>query len=306
MPNQHRHRSFPHVLNLVHVLSFVTLAEELHFGRAARRLNMTQPPLSRQIQLLEEEMRVRLVDRTSHSVALTPAGRTFVPEARALLAAVEQATQATRRAAQAGGGGSLTVGFFGAVANGFLPRLVAHARTEVPNTALVLKEMMTAAQLEALALGRLDLGLVRSVPDAFPGRSRCVLREPLVLALPHGHPLAARRRPVLSDLEGEPFIMYSQDSPILHGMLEQAFQAASVRPQVVQALGQAHSILSLVSIGLGLAIVPRDASNASFDNVTFRPITVAPGATVDLHAMWRSDNRNPALPAFIALLESMK
>jgi DNA-binding transcriptional LysR family regulator len=306
MPNQHRRGSSPQVLNLVHVRSFVALAEELHFGRAARRLNMTQPPLSRQIQLLEEEIRVRLVDRTSHSVALTPAGRTFVPEARALLAAAEQAAQATRRAAQTGGGGSLTIGFFGAVANGFLPRLVAHARVEIPGTALVLKEMMSPAQFEALALGRLDLGLVRNVPKNFDGHSRCVLREPLVLALPHGHPLAARRRTTLVDLEAQPFIMYSEDSPILHGMLKQAFQAAAVRPQVVQALGQAHSILSLVSIGMGLAIVPRDASNASFDNVTFRPITVAHGATVDLHAAWRSDNRNPALPELIAMLENMK
>jgi DNA-binding transcriptional LysR family regulator len=294
------------VLNLVHVRSFVALAEELHFGRAARRLNMTQPPLSRQIQLLEEELRVRLVARTSHSVALTPAGRTFVPEARALLAAAEQAAQAAWRAAQTGSGGSLTLGFFGAVANGFLPRLVARARAEMPDTALVLKEMMTPSQFEALALRRLDLGLVRNVPNDFVGHSRCVLREPLVLALPHGHSLAARRRPMMSDLEGEPFIMYSQDSPILHAMLEQAFLAASVRPRVVQALGQAHSILSLVSIGLGLAIVPRDASNASFDNVTFRPITVAPWATVDLHAAWRSDNRNPSLPAFITLLENMQ
>lgn len=291
------------MLDLVHIRSFVVLADELHFGRAARRLNMTQPPLSRHMQLLEAALGARLLERTSHSVALSPAGRSFLPEARALLRAVEHAAQVARRGAEAKGGGSLRVGFIGVAANGFLPRVVSLACSDMPDTELVLKELTTTAQMEALAIGRIDVGLVRAVAADFTGHSRRVLREPLALALPHGHPLAAKRRPALSDLEGEPFIMYSPDSPQLHAMLNQAFYAAGVRPRVVQALSHAHTILSLVSVGMGLAIVPSDSRNASFDKVTFRPITIAPGATVDLYAAWRPENRNAALHPFLAVVE---
>lgn len=290
------------MLDPTHIRSFVTLAEELHFGRAAKRLNMTQPPLSRQIQLLERELGVRLLERTSHSVALSAAGRAFLPEARAVLAASENAARVARRAAQARGGGALAVGFIGASTYAFLPRMVSRARSELPEVALTLKEMTGAAQVEALALGRIDVGLVRPLPEPFAGLASCVMREDLALALPHEHPLAARRRPALRDLEGEPFIMYSPDGPYMHALLSSVFRAAGVRPRVVQALSEAQSILALVSTGMGLALVPAETRNACFDNVTFRPITVAPGATVELHAAWRPENRNPAMGPFRDLL----
>ncbi|MCK8786232.1 LysR family transcriptional regulator [Roseomonas sp. NAR14] len=290
------------MLDLVHLRSFATLAEELHFGRAARRLHMTQPPLSRQLQLLERELGVRLLDRGGQGVALTAAGRAFLPEARALLAAGETATQVARRAAQAKPGGALTIGLIGAAAYAFLPRLVSRARAELPDIALTLKEMMGAAQVEALALGRIDLGLARPLTRPFDGAAACVMREPLALALPEGHPLAARRRLALRDLEDVPFIMYSPDGPYLHALLTDAFRAAGVRPRVVQAMSHAQSILSLVSTGMGVAIVPAEARNACFGSVVFRPIRVAPGAMAELHAIWRPENRNPALPPFRALL----
>jgi DNA-binding transcriptional LysR family regulator len=290
------------VLDLTHLRSFVALTEELHFGRAARRLNMTQPPLSRQIQLLEAELGVRLLDRTSHSVALTAAGHAFLPEARALLGASEQAAQVARRAARVPGRGAVTVGFIGASTYAFLPRLVSRARAELPDTVLTLKEMSGVAQMDALMLGRIDIGLLRPLQAPFPGTSSCVMREGLALALPQGHALAARRRPTLRDLEGEPFIMYSPDGPYMHALLSDAFRAAGVRPLVVQAVSQAQTILSLVSTGMGVALVPEEVQSACFDNVTLRPIATTPGLAVELHAIWRPENRNPALEPFCDLL----
>jgi DNA-binding transcriptional LysR family regulator len=283
------------VLDLNHLRSFVALAEELHFGRAARRLNMTQPPLSRQIQLLEAELGVRLLDRSRHSVSLTAAGRALLPEARALLGAGERTAQVARQAAQSAGGGTVTLGFIGASTYTFLPRLIRSARVELPDTEIVLQEMSGAAQLEALAVGRLDVGLVRPFSSPVSASSSCVMREGLALALPHGHPLAARRRPALSELEGEPFIMYSAEGPYMRALVSAVLDTAGVRPRVVQAVSQAHTILSLVSAGTGLALVPEEARNASFDNVTFRPIAVPDRPVVELHAIWRPDNRNPAL-----------
>src|SRR4051794_31255961 len=163
--------------------SFVAVATELHFGRAAKRLNMTQPPLSRQIQLLELDLDVQLFTRTSRSVQLTPAGRAFLTEARSLLQQSEAAKQAARRAAQTNSG-AVTIGFIGATTYGFLPRLVAKARTELPNIELTFREMPTTEQIDALEFGRIDLGLIRPVNEQRQVISACVLRENLALALP--------------------------------------------------------------------------------------------------------------------------
>ena len=290
------------MLDLNHLRSFLALAEELHFGRAARRLNITQPPLSRQIQLLEAELGVRLLDRSRHSVSLTAAGRALLPEARALLGASERTAQLARQAAQGARGGTVTLGFIGASTYAFLPRLIRSARAELPETDIVLREMSGAAQLEALQVARLDIGLVRPFASPVSASSSCVMREGLALALPHGHPLAARRRPALSELEGEPFIMYSAEGPYMRALVSAVLSSAGVRPRVVQAVSQAHTILSLVSAGTGLALVPEEARNASFDNVTFRPVAASVRPEVELHAIWRPDNRNPALAPLRELL----
>jgi DNA-binding transcriptional LysR family regulator len=166
----------------------------------------------------------------------------------------------------------------------------------------VLKEMSGVAQIEALELGRIDLGLVRPVPEPFDGVSSCVMQEGLALALPQGHPLAGRRRPALRDLEGEDFIMFSPDGPYMHALLSDAFRAAGVRPRVVQAVSQSQTVLSLVSTGMGVAIVPEEVRSACFDNVVLRPIATTPGLAVELHAVWRPGNGNPALPPFREML----
>ena len=284
--------------------SFVAVATELHFGRAAKRLNMTQPPLSRQIQLLEQDLDVQLFIRTSRSVQLTPAGRAFLVEARALLQQSEAAKQAARRAARTNSG-SVTVGFIGATTYGFLPRLVTKARTELPNIDLTFREMTTAEQIDALAFGRIDLGLARPIADQREIVSACVLREHLALALPLDHPLAVRRRPELAQIDGEPFIMYSSEGRYMNELLTGAFRSAGIQPLYVQQMSHAQAILSLVSTGMGMAIVPEETRNACFDNVVFRPIQLGPGVAAELHAVWLPNNRNPALSALRDLIERL-
>lgn len=285
------------------IRSFLVLGQELHFGRAAIRLNMTQSPLSRQMQQLEDELGVQLFSRTSRVVQLTPAGRTLLIEAQKLLQQREAAIQTVRQAAQINGG-LVSIGMFGAAAYSFLPRLMLKARSELPNVIIQFKEMSSSQQLEALALNKIDIGLVRPFVNEHENYiTACVMREKLVLALPIDHRLAARRRPQLSQIEGEPFIMYSSEASHLHNLLTNAFRAAKIQPQFVQHFAQAPAILAMVSIGLGIAIVPEGAKNACFDNVVFRPIDLGDGIAAELYSVCKNDNRNPALPAICELLQ---
>ena len=190
---------------------FVTVAEELHFGRAAVRLNMTQPPLSRQIQVLEHIIDAPLLERTSRSVRLTPAGRSFLPEARRILKLAESASQVARRIAM-GKTGSLKIGYTAAAAYGFLPELIAACRARLPEVDFSLKEMVSGDQLEALGSGQIDAGLLRP-PIARPElATRRVLAEPLLAAIPKKHPLASAATVAIKDFDGQPFVMYSPTS----------------------------------------------------------------------------------------------
>jgi DNA-binding transcriptional LysR family regulator len=283
------------MLDLIHIRSFVALATELHFGRAARHLNMTQPPLSRQIQRLEEYLGTQLFIRTSHSVEPTAAGRNFLPEAIALLRRSAEAEQVARQA-KPSKAGALTLGFIGASTYGLLPRLIAAASSKIPFVAITLKEMTSIEQINALAFGEIDMGLVRAVAANSEIESEPVAYEDFLVALPLQNPLAQRQRLTLEDLGNEPFIMYHQDAPYLHGVLMSAFRMARVFPPVVQSLTHAQAILSLVSVGLGVAIVPEDARHASFDNIVFRPIRLGNGVRAEMHVICRADNRNFAVP----------
>ncbi len=193
------------MFEFVQLRSFIAVARELHFGRAAQRLNMTQPPLSRHIQMLERELGVQLLVRTSRSVRLTPAGQVFFNEAKRILQQSEAAVQSAREAASTDRG-SLSVGFIGVATYGYLPKLVTALAKELPNVDVTFREMTSAEQLEALAYGRIDLGLVRPLTPEPDLRAACVMREPLALAIPLDHPLSLRRQPELADLDGEPFI----------------------------------------------------------------------------------------------------
>ena len=277
---------------------FVAVAEELHFGRAALRLNMTQPPLSRQIQLLEHAIEVKLFDRTSRSVVLTQAGTTFLPEARRLLRLSEAAALSAKRAAT-GQAGTVTIGFTAVSGYDFLPRLIDRFRKAAPDIDLILREMVSAEQIEALAAGRIDLGLIRPPFSRIELHSRCVVREPLLLAAPAGHPLARAASVTLADLDRQPLVTYSPyEARYFYDLLATLFTKAGIAPQYVQHISQIHSILGLVKAGLGVALVPQAAANLRFRGVVLRPIKVSP-RIVELHLAWRRSNANPALPVLI-------
>lgn len=282
------------MIELLQVRHFVILAEELNFSRAALRLNISQPPLSRHIQQLEQALDVRLFDRTSRRVTLTPAGHAFLIEAKRLLAQADAAVIATRRAARVVSG-KLTVGFVGAATYEVLPQLVTMARTELPGVELELIQLETAEQDEALRAGRIDLALSRPLEGGPMLDSVRVAHEPMMLAIPQGHPLSIRRRPPADAPEGEPFIMFAPAARYLHDMLTRLLDKAGIAPRVVLQMTHSQAILSLVSTGTGLAIVPACARNASFDNIVFRPLPRPLACHADMFASWSRENANPVL-----------
>lgn len=283
---------------------FVAVADELHFGRAALRLNMTQPPLSRQVQLLERILGVMLLDRTSRSVRLTPAGRTFLIEARRIIRLSESAALTIRKVAS-GETGRVAVGFTAASGYSFLPQLVHLGQSHFPNVNLTLREMVTGEQTEALLTGRIDLGLIRP-PLTRPEFDKVrVMTEPLVAALPAGDPRLERDCLNLSDFDALPMVMYAPEgAAYFHSMLTAMFDAAGVSPVYVQHMSQIHSILALVHARIGAALVPEAGMRLHFEDVEFRPVAIMPARPVELFVAWRRDNDNPSLKPLLALIEA--
>ncbi|SCZ00520.1 LysR substrate-binding domain-containing protein [Pseudomonas sp. NFACC37-1] len=291
------------MFELAQLRCFTTVATELNFRRAAERLNMTQPPLSRQIQLLEHHLGVELFTRSTRSVALTAAGRAFFIEAQNLLEQAQQAAVAARRFAQ-GDIGSVTISFVGSAVYEFLPKVIAEARLKQPQVKIVLAEMNTYQQHEALRARRIDLGIVRSPLLETGYATECLVREPFVLAVPAGHPLASAEVISVQDLDGQPFLMYSHAAyPPFNELLTGMLRSARVAPQFVQWLGSSLTILALVNAGMGLALVPRCATSVVFKQVVFREIDLGEGVQSELHLVWREDNDNPA---FTMLLEGIR
>ncbi|WP_336486746.1 LysR family transcriptional regulator [Methylobacterium nigriterrae] len=293
------------MLDFSQLRCFVAVAEELHFGRAAARLNMTQPPLSRQIQVLERVLDVQLLDRTSRSVRLTAAGRSFLPEARHILRLAETATHVTRQVA-AGRSGVLKLGFTAASAYDFLPRLVTACREALPDVMLSLREMVTKEQVEGLLSGQIDAGLIRP-PVAHPELAAArALAEPLVAALSADHRLAEREQLTLAEFEGEPFIAYApHEAHYFHDLVVTLFAEAGVQPSIRQQLTQIHSMLALVRAGLGLALVPAAAEHLRFEAVVFRPLVLPEPRPAELYLAWRRDQDDPLLERLRAVVRDM-
>ena len=287
-----------------HLRCFVAVAEELHFGRAAERLHMTQPPLSRQIQLLEHALGAQLLERSSRSVRLTQAGRSFLAEAREILRLAESASLAARRVAR-GDSGAITLGFTASSGYRFLPGLVLLCRQRLPGLDLTLKEMVTMEQVDALTSGRLDLALLRPHSATAEFELRCVSRESLVVALPETHRLATGRLPRLEDFDHAPFVTYSPvEARYFHDLVAGTFSRAGVHPDYTQHVSQIHSILALVRAGFGAALIPEAATSLRFEGVVIRPVhKIRPARPVELFMAWKDSNDNPALKS---LLESCR
>lgn len=288
------------MFELSQLRSFVVVAEELHFGRAAARLHLTQPPLSRQIQLLEHQVGVQLLERSSRSVRLTPAGRGFLPEAHAILRLAESASLSAQRISR-GEAGSLAIGFTASSGYRFLPGLIVASRERLPGVELVLKELVTMEQAEALASGRLDVALLRPSAATADFETRCVVREPLVVALPENHALARGRSPTLQDFDHAPFLTYSpMEARYFHDLVAGTFSRAGVHPDYTQYLTQIHSILALVRAGLGAALIPEAAMSLRFEGVVCRRLhKLRPLRPVELLMAWKRDNENPVLGKFL-------
>lgn len=283
--------------------SFVVVAEELHFGRAADRLNMTQPPLSRQIQKLERSVGVELLERDNRKVSLTAAGSAFLVEARKLVIAAERAPHTARRIA-AGRSGQLRVGFTAASGFSLLGPLLSEIATELPDVDVELQELVTGEQIRAIADGDLDLGLARPAFDADLFESHLMFTEDLMLAVPAGHELDQLNRSLtVADLKGVPLIMHSpikaryfydlvvRNIPVEHG-------------NVVHTVSQILTMVALVASGRGVAFVPESASMLGVEGVSYLRLAEIEPDAVELYAIWSREMRNPALGRLLEVIRT--
>jgi DNA-binding transcriptional LysR family regulator len=283
------------MFDLKQIQCFVAVGEELHFGRAAKRMFMTQPPLSRQIRLLEHELQLQLFIRNNRFVHLTPAGAVFLREARRLLSLADNAALAAQRIAR-GEAGLLHLGFTAGSSYSFLPKMLAQINTSLAHVEIVLHEMVTSLQFEALHAHTIDAGLLRPSPEIDDFESICVAREPMMLAVPRNHRLATGSMPSIKDLRDEPFITYNpQDGQYFYELIERLFHDANVSPSYVQHISQIHSILALVSARQGIALVPESARALHFDATVIRKMKMQP-VFAELFLAWKTDNEKPALP----------
>lgn len=285
------------IYDLKQLRCFVAVGEDLHFGHAARRLNMTQPPLSRQIQMLEHTLQVQLLLRTSRTVRLTPAGRAFLADARRILSFAETAASTAQRISK-GESGLVKLGFTAASSYSFLPRLLAHVKSELSGIGVVLSEMVTMQQMEALRENRIDFGLVRPPVDERGMSTIRVASERLLLAVPGNHRFASGPPRSIKDLAREPFITFSPvEGRYFYELIEGMFRKAKVSARYVQHISQVHSILALVSAGIGISLVPETAEKLHFDGAELRELADPP-VFAELNLVWNTDNDNPALPHF--------
>ncbi|MER5646177.1 LysR family transcriptional regulator [Streptosporangium sp. NPDC002524] len=281
----------------------VAVAEELHFGRAAARLRMTQPPLSRQIQKLEASVGVRLLERDNRRVALTPAGEAFLGEARRILAIAEAAPDLAQRV-QSGSHGLIRLGFTAASTFGMLGDLLNRLERRLPEVRVELTEMVTREQVAALAGGDLDLGLARPPFDSELFDSRLLHREALLLAVPAGHALIGLDRPVVAaDLATEPLIFHSQRrARYFYDLVVSMVPLTQER--VIHSVSQVLTMLWLVSAGRGVAFVPASAALLGVPDVAYAPIATHVPEPVELHLLWSRHSRNPALGRVLAVLDT--
>ena len=287
-------------MELRHLRSFVAVAEELHFGRAAARVHIVQPALSRQIRALEEELGVRLFERDRRRVALTPAGATFLDEVRGLFEHVNRAVEAARQADR-GERGSLRIGYVPAMVSTGLPEMVRSFRNRYPDVDLQMHEMNPAMQVEALLGERVDVGFVRGPIHEPALATETVLEEPLVAALPSGHRLGGHKRIRLAMLAGEPFVLQARSSgPGSHDQILAVCRSAGFSPRVVQE-GSYAEVASLVASGAGVAIVPASLRSIRRAGVLYRPLSERP--TTQLDMTWRKNATSPVLAAFLSQVQ---
>lgn len=293
------------IMELRQLKYFVAVAEELHFGRAAERVHICQPPLSQQIKNLEAELGARLLDRDSRNVSLTEAGKAFLEDAREILTRVDEAALRAHRMGS-GREGRVKVGFVFPALDTFFPEAIREYRLSHPLVELVLREMGTAVQLEALRVNHIDLGFIRlfqqQAADLVFER---IVEEPYILAIPFDHPLASEKEIHVDLLGGEPLILFPRRThPALHDQIVSSMRGPAGIPYIIQEVTTKFTAIALASAGIGLALVPESAKRQKRKGVVFRRI-VGPLPRVELSLVWKEDNDDPCLHNFINLVRRL-
>lgn len=290
-------------IETAHLRCFLAVAETLHFGQAAERLHVAQPAVSKSIRQLERKLGVQLLERTTRSVSLTPAGEVYAQQVRAATDMLDLAGLAARATAD-GRSGTLRLGVTGAATYGFLPELARVAAEALPDVRLrVSTEMLTPKQEAALVEDTLDLGVLRT-PLTTPGLDHVVVRsEPLVAALPAEHPLSGTDRVHLADLAHDSFVAYGDEtqSVVLRATLE-ACHRAGFAPYRPHQVSETSTAVALVAARLGVALLPESAKALQLDGVVFRPIDVEQG--VDLALAWSSGPTRPVIARLLTALRA--
>jgi DNA-binding transcriptional LysR family regulator len=287
-------------IELRHLRYFVAVAEELHFGRAAARLGIQQPPLSQQIKYLESELGHALFTRTSRSVALTAAGRELLERARRTLSRIEEDLKAVRRVGR-GEVGALTVGFAGSAMLTVLPDVVKTYRRNFEEVRLRLLEMATSEIIEHLRDGSVDLGFLRDPGDQDGLVIESLLREPFVAVLPAKHPLASQRSIAVAKLKDEPFVFYRRSmGPVAYDKTINLCKRYGFQPQIVQDTPQWPTALRLIGAGLGISIAPVCVSKIGTPGVVFRRL-IAKDAFTEVALGRRDEPMIPTAAAFVGL-----
>lgn len=281
-------------IELRHLRYFLAVAEELHFGRAAQRLNISQPPLSQQIMQLEQEIAAKLFTRTNRSVQLTPAGQQFLSDARAILQQVEQAAGRAARL-ERGEEGELRIGFTSSAPfTGLVSDALYQFRQRWPQVHIQMQEINTRQQLVPLHEGQLDLGVMRNTllpPDL---RHQLLLREPLRAVVHWAHPLADAESISISELANEPFVFFDpQGGTALHGEILSLLHRYYIKPYIMQEVGEAMTILGLVATGLGVSILPASFARARLADVVWLPLREE-DALSEVWLVW-SGEREPSM-----------
>jgi DNA-binding transcriptional LysR family regulator len=286
-----------------HLRYFLALAEELHFGRAAQRLSISQPPLSLNIQQLEASVGARLFSRNSRGVQLTAAGQAFVPAARALLAQASAAMREAREVAQ-GQAGELQIGFAGTLLYCGLPQVLQRFQGSHPRLRLALRELSSSEQLAELVRDRLDVGFVHT-PRVPPGFEQVlVASQPMVVCLPHNHALAGAPALALQQLQGQALVVVSRTvSPDYHERILAECELAGWLPPVVHELRHWLSVVALVAQGQGVALVPQALAQSALAGAVFVPWHSG-ALRYETRCLWRSGREQTALQDFVAAVRA--
>ena len=291
-------------MELRHLRYFVAVAEELHFGRAAERLFIAQPPLSQQIQQLEREIGAPLFARTSRRVTLTAAGEALLTEAREILARVERAGESARRAAR-GETGWLGIGFSASATYEVLPNALRVFRERYPDVELQLYEMTAAEQAHALREKQIHVGFARPFVEEADLIVEPVAREPFLVALPERHRLAGQEQVAMMELADEPFLLFPQQPKPSYGDAIRALcERAGFAPRVAQEVRAMQTAISLVAAGIGVTLVPESVQDMHRRGVVYRTLA-EPSAETVLMMVYRRDDASPTLRAFLDVVREI-